>query len=103
MSSVEARHDEKSAGEGIGRQAHPPAESGNELVQLAEFESKAQEDGGGPQEVETAPVVVCQRVGGEMACERAREQHNRVDHRDRIPVDVKLADVRGWRRRPDDM
>src|SRR5712692_265905 len=101
--AVEARHDEESAREGVRGERHPATECGDELIQLAELESEAEDDRRDPQHEKAAAVAMRKTVGGKVAGDAGGEQHDRVDRRNGPPVDVELGRARGRRRRPLDV
>src|SRR5579859_245329 len=107
---VKPGHREKGAGEGVGREREAASERSDELVQLPELEAEAEQDGDDLEDEEPATVVVCDRVGGEVAGDTAGEQHHRVDggyvveriqrEGGRPRSDIELVYVRRRRRRP---
>src|SRR4029077_15837215 len=81
METVESGHDEKCAGEAVRGQRQAARKSRDELVQLTELESEAQDYGHDPEEKETPPVACPDGIAGEVAGDTAGQQDDRVEER----------------------
>src|SRR5205814_785206 len=89
--AVEACHREERAGESVRGQVQAAAERVDELVQLAELESKSQDNRRDHEHEKSPPVVAWERFEGEVARHTAGLQDGRVDERDWPPADVVLG------------